>query len=107
MERLGLGEKDLRATNPSLIYASLSGFGADGPDERCARLRFDSPGLGRFDEHHGNADGEPTKVGVAIIDLVAGLMLGEIDCFGAFRPRKTRYRTKNRYLVCSKRKSLA
>ena len=31
MERLGLGDDQLRGANPKLIYASLSGFGADGP----------------------------------------------------------------------------
>ncbi|HWO40437.1 MAG TPA: CoA transferase, partial [Candidatus Eisenbacteria bacterium] len=31
MERIGLGEKDLRAENPGLVYASLSAFGAQGP----------------------------------------------------------------------------
>ena len=31
MDRFGLGESELRNTNPRLIYASLSGFGADGP----------------------------------------------------------------------------
>src|SRR5215470_977404 len=31
MDRLGLGEKEVRGVNPWLIYASLSGFGADGP----------------------------------------------------------------------------
>jgi len=33
MERLGLGEPDLRKLNPRLIYASLTGFGADGPHD--------------------------------------------------------------------------
>ncbi len=31
MDRFGLGEAELRTRNPRLIYASLSGFGADGP----------------------------------------------------------------------------
>ena len=31
VERLGLGYDDLRAANPGLVYASISGFGADGP----------------------------------------------------------------------------
>src|SRR5690606_6103961 len=31
MDRLGLGYDDVRATNPDVIYASLSGFGAEGP----------------------------------------------------------------------------
>lgn len=77
MERLGLGEQALRGLNPRLIYASLSGFGADGPMK-------DSPGYdliiqawGGFMSITGMPDGEPTKVGVAIIDVVAGLMLGK------------------------------
>jgi formyl-CoA transferase len=77
MERLGLSEKELRAINPRLIYASLSGFGADGP-------MSDEPGYdlivqawGGLMSITGPADGEPSKVGVAIIDLVAGLMLGK------------------------------
>jgi crotonobetainyl-CoA:carnitine CoA-transferase CaiB-like acyl-CoA transferase len=77
MERLGLSEKELRAINPRLIYASLSGFGADGP-------MSDEPGYdlivqawGGLMSITGPADGEPSKVGVAIIDLVAGLMLGQ------------------------------
>ena len=77
MERLGLGENVLRPLNPKLIYASLSGYGADGPMK-------DSPGYdlmvqawGGLMSITGMPDGEPTKVGVAIIDIVAGLMLGK------------------------------
>ncbi len=77
MERLGLGEQQLRQFNPRLIYASLTGFGADGP------MR-DSPGYdlivqawGGLMSITGTPEGEPVKVGVAIIDLVAGLMLGK------------------------------
>jgi crotonobetainyl-CoA:carnitine CoA-transferase CaiB-like acyl-CoA transferase len=77
MERLGLGEKDLRAINPRLIYASLSGFGADGPMSNAPGYDLIIQAWGGLMSITGEPDGEPTKVGVAIMDLVAGLMLGK------------------------------
>jgi formyl-CoA transferase len=77
MERLGLGEKKLRASNPGLIYASLSGFGADGPMSDVPGYDLIVQAWGGLMSITGTPDGEPTKVGVAIIDLVAGLMLGK------------------------------
>jgi crotonobetainyl-CoA:carnitine CoA-transferase CaiB-like acyl-CoA transferase len=77
MERLGLGEENLRALNPKLIYASLSGFGADGPMSEVPGYDLIIQAWGGLMSITGAPDGEPTKVGVAIIDLVAGLMLGK------------------------------
>ncbi|PXY30394.1 CaiB/BaiF CoA transferase family protein [Prauserella endophytica] len=72
MERLGLGYDDLRADNPGLVYCSITGFGRD----RGAEL----PGydlliqaLGGLMSITGSPDGEPQKVGVAVVDVFAGL----------------------------------
>jgi formyl-CoA transferase len=77
MERLGLGEKELREINPRLIYASLTGFGADGPMSDWPGYDLIVQAWGGLMSITGTPDGEPVKVGVAIIDLVAGLMLGK------------------------------
>jgi formyl-CoA transferase len=77
MERIGLGEKELRAANPKLNYASLSGFGADGPMRDVPGYDLTIQAWGGLMSVTGIPGGEPTKVGVAIIDLVAGLMLGK------------------------------
>jgi crotonobetainyl-CoA:carnitine CoA-transferase CaiB-like acyl-CoA transferase len=77
MERLGLGERELRSINPRLIYASLSGFGADGPMSDVPGYDLIIQAWGGLMSVTGMPDGEPTKVGVAILDLVAGLMLGK------------------------------
>jgi formyl-CoA transferase len=77
MERLGLGEPDLRKLNPRLIYASLTGFGADGPMSDWPGYDLIVQAWGGLMSITGTPDGEPVKVGVAIIDLVAGLMLGK------------------------------
>ena len=77
MDKLGLGEGQLRKTNPRLIYASLSGFGADGPMADVPGYDLVIQAWGGLMSITGMPDGEPTKVGVAIIDLVAGLMLGK------------------------------
>jgi crotonobetainyl-CoA:carnitine CoA-transferase CaiB-like acyl-CoA transferase len=77
MDRLGLGEKDLRAKNPKLIYASLSGFGADGPMADIPGYDLIVQAWGGLMSITGTDESGPLKVGVAIIDLVAGLMLGK------------------------------
>ena len=88
MERLQLGEKDLRAANPRLIYASLSGFGADGPMSDAPGYDLIVQAWGGLMSITGPADGEPSKVGVAIIDLVAGLMLGKSIAAALFAREK-------------------
>lgn len=77
MDRLGMGEKDLRSANPKLIYASLSGFGADGPMADIPGYDLIVQAWGGLMSITGTEESGPLKVGVAIIDLVAGLMLGK------------------------------
>ncbi len=77
MERLGLGDQLLREKNPRLVYASLSGFGADGPMADMPGYDLIVQAWGGLMSVTGSAESGPLKVGVAIIDLVAGLMLGK------------------------------
>jgi crotonobetainyl-CoA:carnitine CoA-transferase CaiB-like acyl-CoA transferase len=88
MARLGLGEPDLRALNPRIIYASLSGFGADGPMSDVPGYDLIIQAWGGLMSVTGMPDGEPTKVGVAILDLVAGLMLGKSIAAALFAREK-------------------
>jgi formyl-CoA transferase len=88
MERLGLGEKELRQINPRLIYASLTGFGADGPMSDWPGYDLIVQAWGGLMSITGTPEGEPVKVGVAIIDLVAGLMLGKAIAAALFAREK-------------------
>ena len=77
MTRLGLDPADLRRANPRLVTLSITGFGAGGPDGM--RPGFDQivqaeAGLMSLT---GSPDGDPTRVGLPIADLLAGM-------FGAF-----------------------
>ncbi|MBA2346393.1 MAG: CoA transferase [Rubrobacter sp.] len=75
LERLGLGYETLRETNPGLIYCSITGFGP-GSDEDSpgydflVQARAGIMGITGFPDSEG---GSPTKVGVAIADIVCGL----------------------------------
>jgi crotonobetainyl-CoA:carnitine CoA-transferase CaiB-like acyl-CoA transferase len=77
MDRLGLGDKELRGANPKLVYASLSGFGADGPMADIPGYDLIVQAWGGLMSITGTPESGPLKVGVAIIDLIAGLMLGK------------------------------
>jgi len=75
--RYGLGYADLAASNPRLVYLSISAFGQDGPD--AARPGYDAmiQGIGGLMSVTGLPDGEPgggpQKVGVAVADLMCGM----------------------------------
>ncbi len=73
--RLGLGHDELRRENPRLIYCSISGFGHTGEPSWVARGGYDLvvQGLSGVQALTGTPEGPPTKVGLPIADLVAGL----------------------------------
>jgi crotonobetainyl-CoA:carnitine CoA-transferase CaiB-like acyl-CoA transferase len=72
MARLGLDYETLRETNPRLVYCSISGFGTD---EGSALPGYDllAQAVGGLMSVTGDPDGEPTKVGVALVDVITGL----------------------------------
>jgi len=71
--KYGLDYESLSALNPRLVYCSITGFGQDGPYAPRAGYDFMIQGLGGYMDLTGQADGEPTKVGVAVADLFTGL----------------------------------
>ncbi len=72
LEKLGLGHEALREANPGLIYCSITGFGL-GPDQDRPGYDFLVQARGGIMAITGQPDGGPTKVGVAISDIVCGL----------------------------------
>ena len=77
MERLGLGYESLRTNNPSLIYCAITGYGQTGPDRALPGYDTVIQAQGGIMSITGSTsqgtDGEPIKVGVAIVDITAGL----------------------------------
>jgi len=72
MDRLGLGYESMRAENPGLVYCSISGFGAGvGADLPGYDLLVQA--TGGLMSITGQDPSEPTKVGVALVDVVTGL----------------------------------
>ena len=74
MERLGLGYEQARALNPKLVYCSISGFGQTGPERERPGYDAVIQGEGGIMSLTGFPDGPPTKVGVSLADLMAGLL---------------------------------
>jgi crotonobetainyl-CoA:carnitine CoA-transferase CaiB-like acyl-CoA transferase len=72
LEKLGLGYEALREANHALVYCSITGFGP-GPDEERPGYDFLVQARGGVMGITGQPGGEPTKVGVAISDIVCGL----------------------------------
>jgi crotonobetainyl-CoA:carnitine CoA-transferase CaiB-like acyl-CoA transferase len=72
LEKLGLGYEALKELNPGIVYCSITGFGP-GSDEDRPGYDFLIQARGGIMGITGFPDGEPTKVGVAIADMVCGL----------------------------------
>jgi crotonobetainyl-CoA:carnitine CoA-transferase CaiB-like acyl-CoA transferase len=85
MDRLGLGPDELRSTNPGLIYCSVTGFGA-GQGAALPGYDLLIQALGGLMSITGEPDGEPQKVGVALVDVLAGLF-ATVGILAALRHR--------------------
>ncbi len=76
-DRLGIGYEALAAVNPRLVYASISGFGQDGP--YADRPGFDqiAQGMGGLMSITGLPGQGPVRVGIPVADLCAGLFAAQ------------------------------
>src|SRR5512132_814094 len=61
--------------NPRIIYGSISGFGQDGPDATRPGVDQIAQGMGGLMSITGEPGRGPMRVGIAIADLTAGLLL--------------------------------
>lgn len=91
LAKYNLDYASLKAVNPGLIYCSITGFGQDGPYAKRGGYDFLVQGMGGLMSVTGPAAGtpgfEPTKTGVAVIDLFTGLY-ATISILAALRHRE-------------------
>jgi CoA:oxalate CoA-transferase len=72
-QRLGIDYRTLSGINPRLVYASISGFGQDGPLSHRPAYDIIAQAMSGIMSVNGPAGSSPTRVGESIGDLVAGL----------------------------------
>jgi len=73
MARFGLGFEGLSAERPELVYCSLTAFGEEGGSASRPGYDIIVQALSGLMSITGHPGGEPTKVGVALLDVVCGL----------------------------------
>jgi len=73
LKKFGLDYESLSKECPRLIYCSVTGFGQTGPYAARAGYDLMAQGMGGFMTLTGSADGEPTRAGVPIADIMTGI----------------------------------
>lgn len=73
LSRLGIDRDEEMARRESLIWASISGFGQDGPDRDLPAYDMIVQGLSGSMSLTGERDGKPVRTGIPVGDLAAGL----------------------------------
>ena len=93
LEKFGLDAVSLRSANPRLVYASITGFGQDGPYAGRAGYDYIIQGMGGLMSITGLPDGMPgggpMRVGVAVVDLFTGLYTCVAILSALYRREKT------------------
>ena len=90
MEKLGVGYETLKAENPGLIYASISGFGRTGPYADRPGFDLIAQGMSGIMSITGEGPGRPPcKVGPPVSDITAGILLAMGVCAALARRAET------------------
>lgn len=71
--KYGLDYQSIKEVNPDIVYCSITGFGQNGPSSHRAGYDAMIQGEGGLMSLTGESDGDPMKVGVALVDVMAGL----------------------------------
>jgi crotonobetainyl-CoA:carnitine CoA-transferase CaiB-like acyl-CoA transferase len=74
-DRLGFGYAAVHERNPRLVYGSISGFGQDGPYAGRGSVDQIAQGMGGLMSVTGTPGTPPTRAGIPVSDLAAGLYL--------------------------------
>jgi crotonobetainyl-CoA:carnitine CoA-transferase CaiB-like acyl-CoA transferase len=89
MEALGFGYEQLAARNPRIIACSISGFGSNGPMRDYPGFDQIAQGFSGLMSVTGTAESGPTRVGIAICDLLGGIFAAQ----GILLALEARHRT--------------
>jgi crotonobetainyl-CoA:carnitine CoA-transferase CaiB-like acyl-CoA transferase len=89
LDRLGFAWEQIRHRNPRLVYASVSGYGPDGP--WGGRPGYDAviQGEGGLMSLTGSPDGPPFRVGASIADVLAGMTAFQGIALALLRRQRT------------------
>ncbi|HVC82848.1 MAG TPA: CoA transferase [Chloroflexota bacterium] len=87
LERLGRGDDVLARMNPRLVRLAISGFGADGPYRDRPAYDFILQAMVGLMSITGEPNGEPMKLGVAVVDVVTALY-SAVGVLGALQARE-------------------
>jgi crotonobetainyl-CoA:carnitine CoA-transferase CaiB-like acyl-CoA transferase len=74
VQRLKIDYETLRAANPQLIYCSISGYGQTGPEWDRPGYDFVVQAESGLMSITGPVDGEPQRIGVAMTDIISGMV---------------------------------
>ena len=74
VDRLGIDYQSVKAINPGVVYCSISGFGQTGPYRSKSAYDQVMQGMGGIMSLTGEPGGPPTKMGIALTDIGAGMM---------------------------------
>lgn len=93
LARYGLDYESLRAINPKLVYASITGYGQSGPKAQRPGYDYIFQGLGGLMSYTGRADDEPgagpLRTGVAVVDITTGMYATSAILAALFQRERT------------------
>lgn len=72
-DRLGFGYEEISKINPRIVYCSITGFGAEGPDSKRAAFDLIVQAESGVMSLNGESDRPPTKLGLPMADLSSGM----------------------------------
>jgi formyl-CoA transferase len=89
LDRLGFGYEVVKARNPAIVYAAISGFGQSGPDSQRTAYDLIVQGTSGMMSITGHPGGPPTRLGVPIADIGGGMFAANAIVAALFDRERT------------------